>query len=328
MTTTVDRRSEILAGEYPGSWDDFIGQEAAKRLLKVKAAAARMSGQRLDHVLLESPHPGIGKTSLALLIGAEMDVQVSLISAPVKAHEARVLFSAMEEGSICLYDEIHLVAQGGQHNASWLLHYLENGILLGPRGVERNVPQVTVIGTTTDAGRLPQPVIDRFAIRPPLSAYNELEGTLIASRLAQRILGRVGLEPASDETCARIARAASNRPRLMRDLLGSVRDLAIVGELEFAAGEYDLTEPLVWAGLTEDGLTKSAQDLLLFLYTDMGGAPAGEKLIRERLGLYGTTLTDTEGLLTERDLMINTKAGRMLTQDGIRRARALIEEAA
>jgi Holliday junction DNA helicase RuvB len=316
-------QKEALDGQYPLSWDEFVGQKDAIRQLKVKIAASKRRDVMLGHVLLASPHAGIGKTALSLLIARELDTHVWVISGAPKPHELRILFSQMEDGDILFIDEIHKLADRGGKNAEWLLHYLENGVIMGPLGPEA-APKVTVIGATTDAGKLPRPVLERFEIQPTLVAYDQVESAEIAQRLAQKILVTEDLPGLSDDTALAIAEAGSNRPRWMRRIIMAVRDLALAEEIEIRDdGKYDLDEALSFVGVTADGLTSQAQAYLRVMYTELGGQPAGAALLAERIGEVGTGLQAVESLLLDKGLVTKTKAGRVLTAAGIKRARQL-----
>lgn len=304
MTTT-------LGGDYPTTWDGFIGQDQAKRQLQIACKSAKTRGKPLDHVLIASGVPGIGKTSLAQLIAIEMGGEVVVLSGTPTVNEARIILSSMSDGDILFFDEVHRAVQGGKGKAEWLLHLLQDGTLVGPLGPEAT-PKITVIAATTDVGKLPSTIIDRFAHRPVLQPYSEQEGTEIALTLAARLGAEIDISDA-----ARIAKAASNSPRVMRSLLVSVRDLL---ETE---GAYKFEEVLDWKGLTEDGLTETCQRYLKVMLTDFQGQ-AGRAALMDRLQEPGGLL-DTERLLQDKGLIASTKAGRTLTQAGIVRARALVQ---
>jgi Holliday junction resolvasome RuvABC ATP-dependent DNA helicase subunit len=213
----------------------------------------------------------------------------------------------------------------GKKNAEWLLNYLENGVLLTPFGEER-VPRVSFIGATTDKGLLPAAILDRFKI-VQLDPYTDGEGAEIAKAMAAKVFGEIGMPKVNATVAAAVARAASNQPRRMRDLLISVRDLAVVGEITTPRnGRYDLTEALHFADLTEDGLTRDCREYLHIMHSELRAEPAGAALMRERLGIVGKGLVPVEQLLLDKGLIVKTKQGRVLTDAGIKRAMALDEE--
>ncbi len=311
--------NHALDGQYPDSWDEYIGQDAAKRSLRIAAKSAAMRGVNMDHALIASPFAGIGKTALALLAIRTAGRRVLVVSGSMKISDVRLMFTRVEDGDIIFYDEIHKSVEGGKKNAEWMLHYLENGVLVTPFGEEK-VPAVTIIGATTDKGLLPDSILQRFKVID-LVAYTDAEGAQIAAGLGQKLLGAAGLTPINAEVAADVAAAASNQPRMMRKLLIAVRDLAITEEIPTPDdGKYDLSEALEFAGLTHDGLTLEAQKYLIIMVTELRAEPAGAGLMKERLGLVGNGLSMVEMLLLDKGLILKSKQGRVLTAAGMKRA--------
>jgi Holliday junction DNA helicase RuvB len=318
-------KGQMLEGWYPQSWDEFVGQHNAKRALQVAARSARMRNDNLPHILITSPFPGVGKTAIALRTIHEAGRRVFLASGMMKLSDARLMFAKVSDGDIVFYDEFHKIMDGGKKNAEWLLNYLENGLLLTPFGQEK-VPRVSFIGATTDKGLLPAAILDRFKI-VQLDPYTDEEGTAIAKSMGAKVFGELGMPKVNALVAAAVARAASNQPRRMRDLLISIRDLAVVGEIPTPrGGRYDLTEALSFADLTEDGLTRDCREYLHVMHTELRAEPAGAALMRERLGIVGKGLVPVEQLLLDKGLIVKTKQGRVLTDAGIKRAMALAEE--
>lgn len=311
-----------LSGYYPDSWDGFIGQTQAKRMLKVAAASARKRNKPCEHVLLKGGTPGIGKTTLGLLMSAELGKHLRLVSGKVTVQQARFLLSEMEDGDVLLWDEIHMAVVGGKSNAEWLLPFLEQGVIIGPHGPE-DTPNITVIGATTDAGRLPEAILSRFTKQPDLVEYSDIEAEFISTNMAQSIFGLALPWPGSDVHEA-IARAANRNPRMIRTILVNLRDLAIAEDMKPEDGDYDLTEVFEWIGLTEDGLTKQAQEYLLALKQTFGGK-AGATAMKERLREPGG-LAYTERLLMDKGYIVMGTGGRNMTGAGIKRVRLLEQE--
>lgn len=312
-----------IQGLYPDSFDDFVGQKVAKAQLLTAARSAKMRGVPMDHVLIADGRPGVGKTSLALLCAKELEANVRFVSGKVKLTEARLLLSSMLDGDVLIIDEVHRMVDGGKKDAEWLLHYLQDGVIVGPRGPEE-LPRVTVIAATTDAGRLPDTVLGRFPLKPTLVDYTDEEAALIAQRLSRKIMIDPLPKPRPHD-CARIARAAANTPRMMTSILVTLRDLTLTtyGETWDEKTEtYDLSTSLEWLGLTEDGLTRTAQRYLLALLNDFAGEPVGQTSVQDRLQEPGGLLA-TERLLMSAGLIEKTRCGRILTAAGIRRAREL-----
>jgi len=206
-------------------------------------------------------------------------------------------------------------------HAEWLLHLLTDGVLMGPTGPEAQ-PLITVIGATTDVGRLPETLVSRFGLRPVLAAYSDHEGCIIAMKMAPAIFTDLAPFPSVEDFTA-IATAANNNPRLIRAVLESLRDLALVDlDSVYDGAAYDLSEALTWLGLTGDGLTYLALRYLQALHIEFAGQ-AGEQSIADRLQEPGG-VASTERLLQDKGLIAKTRQGRVLTAAGIRRARELV----
>lgn len=311
-----------LADGYPLAWEDFIGQDMVKRQLQVACASAKHRKAPLDHVLLASGMAGVGKTALAFLCANELGTDVQMISGKVGLPEARVVISGMNDHDILIVDEIHRLVQGGRMNAEWLLHLLQDGVLLGPCGPEE-MPKITVIGATTDPGRLPVTIIGRFPFRPAIEPYTDDQAAAIASAMTS-VFPEVDLPLPTWANCQAIAAAGNNNPRSIKAITINLRDLALVeaGAIHTEDEGYDLTEALEWLGLTPDGLDRVAQRYLIAMLTDFRGQPVGERSIMDRLNEPGGC-THAEAVLMEKGFITKTKQGRMLTQAGMARAREL-----
>lgn len=323
----VLRGEGIFAGtDHPRAWFELVGQTEAVTQLKAACLSARLRNARLDHTLLASGLHGIGKTSLAKLIAAEIGAGLVEMSGKVSVDEARAVLMQMEDGDVLFLDEIHMLVSGGKAGAEWLLPLLQNGVLLTAKGAEE-VPKVTILGATTDVQKLPETIISRFKHRPVLVPYTDEEGAEIALIRALKLgFGKLDELPVPDAwTCKAVTRAAMNNPRDMETLLVAVRDSVLGGQaFVTGSGMYDLETARRWLGLTEDGLNRLAQDYLCLLLVTYGGK-AGEKTIRSALGEPGP-VTHTEKLLTQKGLVITTSSGRELTEAGIARTEELLAE--
>jgi Holliday junction DNA helicase RuvB len=322
MTATIESQ---MHGDYPMHWDEFIGQEKAKRKLRTAAGSARMRNAQMEHTLLLSGTPGIGKTSLAILTARELGHRIRVLSGAIKAADARVALADLEDGDVLFIDEIHQVFAGSKVNGEWLLHLLQDGVIMGPRGAEEQ-PKITVLAATTHGGVLPETVLERFSLTN-LEAYTDEEANQIARALSLRVMGEHNdpLPRPSDRNCAEIARASSNSPRVMRKLWVTCRDVAMTSHGgNWDGTDYDMTEVLDWHGLSPDGLTKGCRDYMRVLMQDFSGG-AGLKALQDRLQEPGG-LGHTERLLQQKGYLALTGRGRVLTQPGLRRTKQLNRE--
>jgi holliday junction DNA helicase RuvB len=301
------RGEEIFEGtDYPREWDLFVGQEQAKEQLQAAVHSAVARGRRLDHILLASGLHGIGKTTLAMLAAAKAGVGIVQVSGAMSVDEARRVLSGMQDGDVLFWDEIHLAVAGNRNRADWMLPLLTDGVLMTARGAEQ-MPDITVLGATTDLGKLPQTLISRFMVRPKLVAYTAEEGEDLVFNLGQRM--NVWVEPKDRKA---VAAAASNNPRDMRMILTAVRDLS------YAGTPVDMDKAFEWAGFTRDGLSTVAVDMLLVLL----GSPeftASIDSIHAQLGEPGP-LRHHEQALLQRAFITITGRGRQLTDEGRMRA--------
>ncbi len=312
-----------LGSHYPTSWAEYIGQSAIKKRLQIAAAAARSRNRPMGHLMIKSPMPGVGKTALAQLVAAELGGRMHVRTEPVKPAQVPFMLMDVKDGDVLFLDEAHRLVAGGKNNAEWLLALMENGIISSPLGVEQ-APKITIIAASTDAARLPKTIRDRFELQATLTGYTDEEGTQLAVQLAGKILAPDDLPIPDAPTAAAVARAGNNVPRLIRRILCAVRDLALTGEIEPQGGTYPLAPAFEFAEVTADGLTQQALEYLRVLMVDFKGNPAGQKVLADRLGEVGTGLKEIEDLLLGKELIALTKTGRMLTTDGMRRAREVM----
>lgn len=302
---------------YPASWAEYIGQDRARKQLRMMAESARVRREPADHVLLEGGRGG-GKTALALLFAREAGRNVRMVSGAVRMQDARMMLWDMHDGDVLFYDEIHKVTEGGKKNAEWLLHLLQDGVLMTPLGPE-TVPRVTIVGATTDVGRLPETITGRFR-SIALTPYSDTQAAAIAQRLARPVLA--GLKPPSEDNCAALAAAGNNNPRAIEKLLEALRDMVVTKAAKHGPTGYDLSALFDLLDLTPDGLDAPARTYLRVLATDFNGGPAGATTLAERLDEPGG-VGHVEQVLMAKGLLARTQQGRLLTPAGVARVREL-----
>lgn len=305
----------------PRTWADYIGQRRAKGQLRAAVASAKFRSERVDHILIASGVPGVGKSALARLVAYEYGGGLVETQGAVSQDEAKAILGGMEDGDFWLIDEVHQLVVGGKSKAEWLLPLLMDGVLLTPQG-EWKAPKVTVIAASTNAAELPEAILSRFTLKPVIDAYGDDEAATIAAGMAQAIFAPIGLSVPSEGTCAAVAAAANNSPRDIQNMLRLLRDAEIAGMAERDEnGDSDLTEMLEWAGRTADGLDDLAQRYLAVMYTTFGGR-TGKANIASVLGESTYPHLTEQVLLTKGYLGID-KGGRYLTEMGQARTMGL-----
>lgn len=317
-TPKVKRGEEIFehAGG-PRTWDEYVGQKKAKGQLKAAVASARFRNAQVDHILIASGMPGVGKSALARLVAAEFGSGIVETQGSVTQEDAKAILSGMEDGDFWLIDEIHQLVVGGKSKAEWLLPLLQDGVLLSASG-EMKMPKVTIIGASTNAAELPEAILSRFMVKPVIEAYTDAEAAQIAGGMSLPIFRSIGLLAPSQATLEAIAEAANNSPREVKGLLSLLRDAEISGEAERDGnGDSDITQTLEWAGRTRDGLDDLAQRFMAILLTTFGGK-SGKDNLANVLG-ESTYPYLTEQILLQKGYLNIDKSGRWLTQAGVER---------
>lgn len=307
------RGAAILAGtDYPATWDGFIGQDEAKEQLITQIASAKARGKRVEHTLIASGVPGVGKSTLATMLAYHAGVGFQQASGQVSVEDFLSMARSMVDGDILFIDEIHTLVAAGRNKADWLLPFMTEGVVYTETGPV-TVPDIAIVGATTDAGLLPDALLSRFMVQPPILPYTAQEGGQIALMMAQRV--GVSID---QRTAVQIAAAASCNPRTTKRLLTTVRDLGHA----FPATFPNLDRALKWNGLTEDGLTNTAVKILSIL-RDSPNHTCGASGLQSQTG-ESSPIRQHEALLLQRGLVSLTTRGRTLTQAGLERAAQLV----
>jgi holliday junction DNA helicase RuvB len=313
---------EELAGEEreldrslrPRHLEDFVGQEAIKDQLAVSIAAAASRGDALDHVLLAGP-PGLGKTSLAQIVAAELDVPFVQTAGPALERKGDVaaFLTALEPRSVFFVDEIHRLPRALEET---FYPAMEDGELpitvgqgAGARVVTLPLPPFTLIGATTRSGLLTTPLRDRFGIQHRLEHYGPQDLGEIVFRSA-RLLG-VEIE---DAGAVAIARRSRGTPRVANRLLKRVRDYAEVRHRGVITGDV-ATEALDLLQVDEEGLDRLDREILRAICEKFGGGPVGLSTLAVAVGEERDTIEDVyEPYLLQCGLIERTPRGRAATR--------------
>jgi len=309
----VDEDAQFEAGLRPRTLDDYIGQERVRENLVVSITAARQRGDALDHVLLYGP-PGLGKTTLAYVIGNELGVPVRSTSGPVleKPGDLAAMLSNLKEREVLFIDEIHRMSPVIEEILYPAMedYYIDIVIGQGPsaRSVKMPVPPFTLIGSTTRAGLLTSPLRGRFGIVHRLDFYGDLDLQEIVRRSA-RLLG-VAID---DGAAAEIARRSRGTPRVANRLLRRVRDFAQVR----ASGA--ITLDVAKAGLAllevdEHGFDEIDRRVLRTIIDKFGGGPVGLNTISAAISEEKDAIEDIyEPFLIQIGFLDRTPRGRVAT---------------
>jgi holliday junction DNA helicase RuvB len=297
----------------PPTLADFVNQEQVTTQLAIFIEAARGRGEPLDHVLLAGP-PGLGKTSLAHIVAAEMGVPMVQTAGPALERKADIasFLTALEPGSVFFVDEIHRLGRAVEET---LYPAMEDGELpvvlgqgAGARTVTLPLPPFTLIGATTRSGLLTTPLRDRFGVCHRLEHYIPEHLALIIERSAEILDVEIDSEGART-----IAGRSRGTPRVANRLLKRVRDFAQVkGSGSIGA---DVAEAaLAMLEVDEGGLDRSDRSLIETIATKFAGGPVGLSTLAVAIGEEQDTIEDVlEPYLLQQGLLKRTPRGRVLT---------------
>jgi Holliday junction DNA helicase RuvB len=302
----------------PAALDEFVGQDAVKDQLAVSLAAAKARGEALDHVLLAGP-PGLGKTSLAQIVAAELDVPFVQTAGPALERKADIaaFLTALEPRAVFFVDEIHRLPRAVEETFYPAMEDRQLPITVGTgagaRVVTLDLPPFTLIGATTRAGLLTTPLRDRFGIQHRLDHY----GTDDLARIATRSARVLGVEMDAGGARA-IAERARGTPRVANRLLRRVRDYAEVhggGTIDaaLAGAALDLLE------VDHAGLDRLDREILSMICRQFSGGPVGLSTLAVAVQEEADTIEDVyEPYLLQRGFLLRTPRGRCATAHAFR----------
>ena len=325
MTDSPDAKHSLVTAEAdaderaaeavlrPRTLDELIGQERVREQLALVLEAARGRGRTPDHVLLSGP-PGLGKTTLAMIIAAEMSAPLRITSGPALQHagDLAAILSGVTEGEVLFVDEIHRMARPAEELLYMAMEDFRVDVVVGKgpgaTAIPLEIPRFTLVGATTRTGLLPSPLRDRFGFTAQLEFYESGELRRIVDRSA-RLLEVETTGPGADE----IASRSRGTPRIANRLLRRVRDFAEV-RADGVVDEDVARQALELYEVDQLGLDRLDRAVLDVLCRRFGGGPVGLGTLAVAVGEERETVEEVaEPYLVRSGLLVRTPRGRIAT---------------
>ncbi len=298
----------------PKALEEYVGQDKIKENLKIFIEAAKMRGEPLDHVLLYGP-PGLGKTTLSMIIANELGVNIKITSGPAieRPGDLASLLTNLSPGDVLFIDEIHRLSRHVEEILYPAMEDFAIDIVTGKGQMATSyhlqLPKFTLIGATTRAGQLSAPLRDRFGVVLRLEMYNNSELASIVKRSASILKAKY-----EDDGILEIASRSRGTPRIANRLLKRVRDFALVmngGKITHSAAK----EALDRLGIDALGLDWNDRRILDTIIRLYGGGPIGLETLAAAIGEEAITIEDVyEPFLMQIGFLNRTPRGRCVTE--------------
>ncbi len=314
--SVLDESSEDLALEAslrPSTLDDFVGQQAVRAQISLLIEAARMQNRAAEHILLAGP-PGLGKTTLAMIVANERDAPLRLTSGPTIQHagDLAAILTSLTHGEVLFIDEIHRMSRAAEEMLYLAMEDFRVDVMVGKgagaNSISLDIEPFTLVGATTRSGMLPNPLRDRFGFTAHLDFYDADELTLVVARAAQKLNVEIKT-PAS----ALIAARSRGTPRIANRLLKRVRDYALVHSsgpitIDIASAALRVYD------IDELGLDRMDRSILDVLVNKFAGKPVGLGTLAVAIGEERDTIEEVvEPYLIRLGLINRTTRGRQAT---------------
>ena len=312
MNEMIEEKEVDVQNIRPSKINEYIGQTEVKENMKIFIEAAKMRGESLDHVLLYGP-PGLGKTTMAYIIANELGVNIKTASGPSieKSGDLAAILSSLEPGDVLFIDEIHRMPRFIEEILYPAMEDFTLDIVIGSEGQTRNIkidlPPFTLVGATTRAGDITNPLRDRFGIINKLQYYTEDE--LTVKRTSKVLNFEI-----DDDAAIEIARRSRGTPRIANKLFRRVRDFALVENKNHI--DIDITnKALDRLKIDKIGLDETDKELILTIIDKFNGGPVGIETLATSLGEETSTIEDmNEPYLIQIGLLKRTNRGRIATE--------------